>query len=88
MSFRKTWDEFRAFVLPADAPAEQVRQIERAYYAGAFMCFDMVVTLSEIPDDQAAEAAVGMLKKEITKRCAAMAAADERGGARGGGGLT
>lgn len=68
-------------MLPSGAPAEQVRQIERAYYAGAFMCFHTVGTLSEIPDEQVAEAAVGMLEEEITKRCAAMAAADERGGA-------
>lgn len=80
MSFRKTWEEFRSFVLPTDAPTEQVRQMEQAYYAGAFMCFNMVETLSEILDEEAAAAAVGILQKEITSRCAAMAVRDASGG--------
>lgn len=51
------WLLYLALVMPANAPAVQVRETERAFYAGASHMLDMIIRLGEpdISEDRAAE---------------------------------
>jgi hypothetical protein len=41
------WDNFRLLCIPVDAPAAQLREMQRAFYAGAGAHHDITVALGE-----------------------------------------
>jgi hypothetical protein len=59
------WDSFRLLVVPADAGATQVREMRRAFYAGAEA---MRATLMSVPDGDVEEmAACDAIQAELER---------------------
>lgn len=44
------WNVFREMVIPKDAPETQLREMRRSFFAGASMCFTLLVNKTETED--------------------------------------
>ena len=44
------WNVFREMVIPKDAPEGQLREMRRSFFAGASMCFTLLVNKTETED--------------------------------------
>ena len=44
------WHVFREMVVPKDAPETQLREMRRSFFAGASMCFTLLVNKTETED--------------------------------------
>jgi hypothetical protein len=44
------WNVFREMVVPKDAPETQLREMRRSFFAGASMCFTLLVNKTETED--------------------------------------
>ena len=44
------WNVFREMVIPKDAPENQLREMRRSFFAGASMCFTLLVNRTDTED--------------------------------------
>lgn len=58
-TIQEKWESYLKTVMPADAPAAQIRECRIAFYAGAVM---MMETMKSISDTDNEDAAVAMLE--------------------------
>jgi hypothetical protein len=64
---KKAWESYAAQVLPKEAPAVQVIECRRAFYAGAYsLGVTMTQEVSELPDREAM-AAITALRLECSE---------------------
>lgn len=60
------WTNFAGFVLPADAPALQREEMQKAFYAGFFECFSVHHDLAANLPDERTFAVLARLHKEAS----------------------
>ena len=63
MTVKQHWERFSR-IIPHNAPAIQRYEMKRAFYAGMLSGFAELVSLSELPEDEAV-ACLDNFKKEI-----------------------
>lgn len=59
------WASYQAEVVPPQAPAVQLEECKRAFYAGAQAMFNAVMQTAEFDSDDASEARLAAIEREM-----------------------
>ena len=59
-TIQSEWEEFRDKVVPEDAPNEQIRDMEIAFYSGAHSLLNLTMVVSQHKEDAAVEMLEGL----------------------------
>lgn len=62
-TIKQKWEEFRDQVIPEDAPNEQIRDMELAFYSGTFAMLNLTTIINFEEEDKAAEMMMGLLSE-------------------------
>jgi hypothetical protein len=70
-----SWKKYREQVIPAGAPAVQIEESRRAFYAGALACFGVFLSLEGEDEETPADLAkLDRLKEQLDAYCDEMGA--------------
>lgn len=58
------WRTYDTFVVPRDAPEVQREECRRAFYAGAFAMFELMIAAAEHDDEAVCETRIAALETE------------------------
>jgi hypothetical protein len=62
----REWQSYDRHIVPADAPLVQHEECRRAFYAGAWACYQLVLAITGEPDDDECERQLEALGVEIS----------------------